>query len=77
MKNPAFTLRRHIRLRRDAGEASGGVHDDDDRGPSRMAGPACAAWKDTRDTLHPWTQIVGKVRPAQMPCNAQRMMIRT
>ena len=26
-----------------------------------------AAWQDTRDTLHLWTQIVGKVRLAQMP----------
>ena len=26
-----------------------------------------AAWKDTRDTLHLWTQIVGKVRLAQTP----------
>jgi hypothetical protein len=25
------------------------------------------AWKDTRETLHLWTQIVGKVRLAQMP----------
>jgi hypothetical protein len=26
-----------------------------------------AAWKDTRDTLHLWTQIVGKIRLAQAP----------
>src|ERR1043166_9653034 len=26
-----------------------------------------AAWKDTRDTLHLWTQIVGKVRLALTP----------
>src|ERR1700692_2847455 len=26
-----------------------------------------AAWKDTRDTLHLWTQVVGKVRLAQTP----------
>src|ERR1041384_2821847 len=26
-----------------------------------------AAWKDTRDTLHLWTQIVGKVRLALSP----------
>lgn len=25
------------------------------------------AWKDTRDTLHLWTQIVGKIRMAQTP----------
>jgi hypothetical protein len=25
------------------------------------------AWKDTRDTLHLWTQIVGKIRLAQTP----------
>ena len=25
------------------------------------------AWQDTRDTLHMWTQIVGKVRTAQAP----------
>ena len=26
-----------------------------------------AAWKDTCATLHMWTQIVGKIRTAQMP----------
>ncbi|MCA1844088.1 MAG: DUF5996 family protein, partial [Actinobacteria bacterium] len=26
-----------------------------------------AAWEDTRDTLHLWTQIVGKVRLALAP----------
>src|SRR6202023_2532406 len=26
-----------------------------------------AAWKDTRDTLHLWAQIVGKIRLAQAP----------
>jgi Family of unknown function (DUF5996) len=26
-----------------------------------------AAWKDTRDTLHLWTQIVGKIRLSQAP----------
>src|SRR3984893_17281098 len=26
-----------------------------------------AAWEDTRDTLHMWTQIVGKVRMALEP----------
>ncbi|MGB2940198.1 MAG: DUF5996 family protein, partial [Candidatus Dormiibacterota bacterium] len=26
-----------------------------------------AAWQDTRDTLHMWTQIVGKVRLALAP----------
>ena len=26
-----------------------------------------AAWKDTRDTLHLWTQVVGKVRLARAP----------
>ena len=25
------------------------------------------AWKDTRDTLHLWTQIAGKIRPALTP----------
>ncbi len=35
--------------------------------------PACwpalplEAWKETRDTLHMWTQIVGKVRLALTP----------
>src|SRR5215469_13164048 len=35
--------------------------------------PACwpalplASWKDTRDTLHMWTQIVGKIRLALTP----------
>jgi hypothetical protein len=26
-----------------------------------------AAWKDTRDTLHLWTQVIGKIRLAQTP----------
>ena len=26
-----------------------------------------AAWRDTRDTLHLWTQVVGKVRLALTP----------
>ncbi len=26
-----------------------------------------SAWKDTRDTLHLWTQIIGKIRVAQTP----------
>src|SRR5881275_2573198 len=26
-----------------------------------------AAWKDTYETLHMWTQIVGKIRLARMP----------
>ncbi len=26
-----------------------------------------AAWKDTRDTLHLWTQVVGKIRLALTP----------
>ncbi|HVT54796.1 MAG TPA: DUF5996 family protein [Xanthobacteraceae bacterium] len=26
-----------------------------------------AAWKDTRDTLHLWTQVIGKIRLAQAP----------
>src|SRR5690349_16536951 len=26
-----------------------------------------AAWKDTRDTLHLWTQVVGKIRLAKTP----------
>jgi len=25
------------------------------------------AWKDTYETLHMWTQIVGKIRLARMP----------
>ena len=25
------------------------------------------AWKDTRDTLHMWTQIIGKIRPKLAP----------
>ena len=29
--------------------------------------PAAAAWTDTRDTLHRWTQIVGKTRLALSP----------
>src|SRR5436309_4701469 len=29
--------------------------------------PALDAWQDTRDTLHMWTQIVGKVRLALTP----------
>jgi hypothetical protein len=37
--------------------------------PSRDPWPALpyAAWKDTRETLHLWTQIVGKVRLALTP----------
>src|SRR5437016_13105217 len=35
----------------------------DDRWPELPS----AAWKDTRDTLHLWTQIVGKVRLALTP----------
>ena len=26
-----------------------------------------AAWKETRDTLHLWTQVVGKIRLARSP----------
>src|SRR5665213_3451589 len=26
-----------------------------------------AAWKDTRDTLHLWTQVIGKIRLARTP----------
>ena len=29
--------------------------------------PPAAEWEDTRDTLHMWTQIVGKIRLAQTP----------
>jgi hypothetical protein len=29
--------------------------------------PPAAAWEDTRETLHMWTQIVGKIRMAQTP----------
>src|SRR5437667_197026 len=29
--------------------------------------PALEAWQDTRDTVHMWTQIVGKVRLALNP----------
>ncbi|MGY1670503.1 DUF5996 family protein [Geodermatophilus sp. SYSU D00710] len=43
--------------------------------PAPVAGPAVegwpalpvAAWQDTRDTLHLWTQVVGKVRLALAP----------
>ena len=28
---------------------------------------SCAAWKDTRDTLHLWTQVVGKIRLTLTP----------
>jgi len=38
-------------------------------GESRADWPALplAAWQDTRDTLHMWTQIVGKIRLALEP----------
>lgn len=37
--------------------------------PAPQAWPALAVddWADTRDTLHMWTQIVGKIRMAQAP----------
>jgi hypothetical protein len=36
-------------------------------GPGTWPALPLAAWQDTRDTLHLWTQIVGKVRLALMP----------
>ena len=35
--------------------------------PDRWPELPAAAWKDTRDTLHLWTQVVGKVRLALAP----------
>jgi hypothetical protein len=32
-----------------------------------MAGAALAPWTDTRDTVHMWTQVIGKVRLALAP----------
>ena len=39
------------------------------RHPTPPAGPNCryAAWKDTCETLHLWTQVIGKVRLALTP----------
>jgi len=36
---------------------------------TRLSWPALphGAWKDTYETLHMWTQIVGKIRLARMP----------
>src|SRR3982074_1852227 len=49
----------------------------DDRATTELTGKALAArtwpalplaaWEDTRDTLHMWTQIVGKIRLGLMP----------
>jgi Family of unknown function (DUF5996) len=36
-------------------------------GPQRWPALCYADWKDTRDTLHLWTQVVGKVRLALTP----------
>ena len=36
-------------------------------GPDDWPDLPLEAWKDTCETLHLWTQIVGKVRLAQMP----------
>jgi Family of unknown function (DUF5996) len=35
--------------------------------PQRWPDLPYAAWKDTRDTLHLWTQVVGKIRLARAP----------
>ena len=35
--------------------------------PDRWPELPYAAWKDTRDTLHLWTQVVGKIRLARTP----------
>ena len=44
---------------------------DDDRSPAAGAGPwpplPLDQWQDTRDTLHLWTQVVGKLRLALAP----------
>ncbi len=40
------------------------IRDDDDGAGAATGWPELplAAWEDTRDTLHMWTQVVGKVR---------------
>ncbi|MGH6724992.1 MAG: DUF5996 family protein [Pseudolabrys sp.] len=35
--------------------------------PERWPELPSAAWKDTRDTLHLWTQVIGKIRLAKTP----------
>jgi hypothetical protein len=35
--------------------------------PEKWPELSAAAWKDTRETLHLWTQLVGKIRLAQTP----------
>src|SRR5437588_1822668 len=42
-------------------------HDDFTTRPESWPALPLDAWRDTRDTLHMWTQIVGKVRLALMP----------
>jgi hypothetical protein len=34
---------------------------------SRWPSISVAGWQDTRDTLHLYTQVIGKVRPANEP----------
>ena len=36
--------------------------------PERWPALPLEVWKDTCDTLHLWTQIIGKVRLALSPC---------
>ncbi|MBW4526449.1 MAG: hypothetical protein KME18_14855 [Phormidium tanganyikae FI6-MK23] len=35
--------------------------------PKRSATKSFAAWQDTYETLHLWTQIIGKIRLALAP----------
>src|SRR5437588_11297445 len=42
-------------------------HDDFTTRPESWPALPLDAWRDTRDTLHMWTQIVGKVRLALSP----------
>ena len=41
--------------------------DDDRRDPQRWPSIPVAGWQDTRDTLHLYTQVVGKIRLANEP----------
>jgi hypothetical protein len=48
-----------------------GVEKTDDY--TSMAALALAEWKDTYETLHMWTQIVGKIRPSGLYLSKYRI----
>lgn len=56
-------------LRAPLAQAPRGTHSDGmtDTHPPSWPSVPLAAWRDTRDTLHLWTQIVGKIRLAKTP----------